>query len=193
LTAIRRDGNEPPINAWIRRHPDLHSVRDGICITDSDLWVQRYGIRRWHTGMDRSAMYLMLVEIKTHGRDMDNAQRDILHMVNQLIRTNPWKEQRDGGRFLPGHDQNVRIMFSVVAGRKTPVYCYGTHKLRMSGSTPDDSDWISWDDRTISPTELVKLLRYDLHPDSLRPMEHRSHKRRVTPPPTLFELDEGAA
>ena len=82
-------------------------------------------------------------------------------------------------------------MYSVVAGKKTPVYCYGTHKLRLSGATPDDSDWMTWDDKPVTATDLVKLFRYELHPDSLRPMEHRHHKRRVIPPATLF--DEGAA
>jgi hypothetical protein len=190
LTARWRSPDpEQPFNAWVRRHPDLDSIRECLYIQDSDLWVQKYGTRRWHTGVDRSVMYLMLVEVKTHGRDIDNPQRDLLHMANQLIRTNPWKEQRDRGRFLPGHEQNVRLVYSVVAGKKTPVYCYGAHKLRLAGSTPDDSAWISWDDRTISPTELVKLLRYELHPDSLKPMEDRSHKRRVEPAQPLPGLE----
>lgn len=173
---------EQPIKAWIRKHEELDSRKHCLCIGDSDLWVQKYGTRTWHNGVDRDLMYLMLVEIKTHGRDLNSAQRDLLHMVNQLLRTNPWKEQRDGGRFTLGHPQNVRIVSSVIAGKHVRVQCYGVHKLRISGATPDQSEWLTWDDKPIGFDQLPALLRYDLHPDSLRPMEHRSHKRTVDMP-----------
>jgi len=177
---------EQPIKAWIRKHHDLDSRNACLCIGDCDLWVQKYGTRAsTRPGVDRSVMYLMLVEIKTHGRDLDKPQRDLLHIVNQLLRTNPWREQRDAGRFVVGHKQNVRIVYSVMAGVRTPIHCYGVHKLTLSGSTPGDSSSITWDDRPIDRVQLVKLLRYDLSPDSLRPLEHRSHKA-VVDMPTLF-------
>lgn len=178
---------EPPIKAWIRKHEELDSRKQCLCIGDSDLWVQKFGTRRWHTGVDRDVMYLMLVEIKTYARDLDEPQRDLLHIVNQLLRTNPWKEQRAEGRFINGHRQNVRIVYSIMAGRKVPIHCYGVHKLRISGATPDESEWIAWDDKQITFDQLLKVLRYDLHPDSLRPMEHRSHKQTVDMP-VLFSL-----
>ncbi len=180
---------EQPIKSWIRANRDLDSRRHCLCIGDSDLWIQRYGTRTHQSGVDRGVMYLMLVEIKTTGRDLDTHQRDLLHIVNQLLRTNPWKEQRDSGRFIPGHQQNARIVYSVIAGQRIRIQCYGVHKLRLSGPTPDQSDWITWDDRPIEPVQLSQLLRYDLHPDSLRPMEHRSHKR-ATDMPALFGIAE---
>ena len=131
-------------------------------------------------------MYLMLAEIKTHGRDLDNSQRDLLHIVNQLLRTTPWREQRDSGRFIAGHRQNVRNVYSIMSGRKAQVLCYGVHVLRMSGSTPDESERIAWDGKQVDSERLVRLLRFDLHPDSLRPMEHRSHKELVAEMPSLF-------
>lgn len=186
---------EQPIKSWIRSNRDLDSRQHCLCIGDSDLWIQRYGTRRHQSGVDRSVMYLMLVEIKTHGRDLDDSQRDLLHIINQLLRTNPWKEQRDEGRFVAGHRQNVRIVSSVIAGQLIRIHCYGVHKLRISGATPDASDRLTWDDKPIDAAQLTKLLRYDLHPDSLRPMEHRSHKRALDMPGlfNLAELMGGAA
>lgn len=180
---------EQPVKAWIRRHDGLDSREQCLCIGDSDLWVQRYGVRRHQSGVDRDVMYLMLVEIKAHGRDLDRSQRDLLHIVNQLLRTNAWREQRADGRFVAGHRQNARIVYSYAAGRRVRIQCYGVHKLRMSGATPDDSGWITWDDKPVDAGQVVELLRYDLHPDSLRPMEHRSHKR-VVDMPALFSLAE---
>lgn len=180
---------EQPIKAWVRKHEDLDSKKHCLCIGDSDLWVQRYGTRRHHTGVDRSVMYLMLVEIKTHAGDLNQPQRDLLHIVNQLIRTKPWKEQRADGRFVAGHDQNVRLIYSVIAGKKTPIYCYGVHKLRISGATPDQSEWMTWDDRPIGWDQLPAVLRFDVDPDSLRKVEHRSHKQ-VVDVPALFSLSD---
>lgn len=184
---------DQPVKAWIRGHRHLDSVQACLCIGDSDLWVQRYGTRKHRSGVDRSVMYLMLVEI--NARDLDKSQRDLLHIVNQLLRTKPWKEQRDRGRFVAGHEQNARIVYSVIAGRRVQIECYGVHKLRLSGATPDDSDWITWDDRPVDSAQLIKLLRYDLDPDSLANMDHRQHKRKEDMPAlfTLAELFEGTA
>lgn len=180
---------EQPIKAWIRSHRDLDSKKQCLCIGDSDLWVQRYGIRKHQTGIDRSVMYLMLVEIKTHGDDLRGPQRDLLHVINQLLRTTPWKDQRVKGRFVPGHRQNARLVYSFIAGKSVRIHCYGVHKLRMSGATPDESEWITWDDKTVSTEQLLGLLRYDLNPDTLRRLEHRSHKR-CSDMPELFGLAE---
>jgi hypothetical protein len=142
-------------------------------------------------GVDRNVQYLMLVEIKTHGRVIESAQRDLLLLVNQLLRTVPWKEQRAVGRFLVGHQQNVRRVYAFIAGRTVQVHCYGVHKLRLSGSTPPDSEWITWDDKPIDADQLAKVLRFDLSPDTLRPLEHREHKR-IIDMPSLFDEEEGA-
>jgi hypothetical protein len=128
----------------------------------------------------------MLVEIKTNGRDLDDSQRDLLHIVNQLLRTTPWKDQRESGRFPVGHRQNVRNVYSSIARRRIQLLCYGVHKWRLSGSAPEDSEWMTWDDKPIETDQLVKLFRFDLSPDTLRAMEHRVHKRVVSRP-TLFE------
>lgn len=194
MTTERRDGQEPtPFHAWVRGHPDLDSIRQCLCIGDSDLWVQRYGERNTRLGIKRDVQYLMLVEVKVHGRDMDAPQRDLLAIVNDLLRTNAWKEQRANGQFISGHAQNARTVYSYIAGKRVRVYCYGVHKLRMSAATPELSEWMTWSggggiERYVTQDELLRLLRFETNPDSLRPMEHREHKRRLEPPATLFEV-----
>ena len=179
--------SEQPIKAWIRQHRDLDSRQACLCIGDSDLWVQKYGTRLGRRGVDRSVMYLMLVEMRTNGRNLkpDDPHRELLTIVNVLLRTNRWKETRDHGRFVAGHKQNARPVSVVIRGRLTPIHCYGVHLLRLSGPTPDLSEWITWDHKKITKDQLLSLLRYDLHPDSLNRMEHRSHKA-VVDMPALF-------
>lgn len=166
---------EYPFDRWVRTNPHLDSVQDGIVITDGDKWVHRYALRR-KGELDRRVQYLMSVEVKSHEKDLSPSQRDTLLMINALLRTTPWREQRDNGRFVSGHPQNVRIVHSWLNGSKVMLLCYGIHKLRLSHSTPDDSDWMTWDDKKIDRGILISLLRFDTHPDSLRPMEHRRHK-----------------
>jgi len=69
------------------------------------------------------------------------------------------------------------------------VHCYGVHKLRLSGPTPDQSDRITWDNKSIDTEQLIKVLRYDLSPDTLKPMENRSHKKRIQLPDQLSLME----
>lgn len=178
---------EYPFDAWVREHPELDSIKDGIVITDGDKWVHRYAIR---TGgrIDKAVQYLMSVEVKAFERDLTDSQRDTLHMINQLLRTTPWKEQRLDGRLISHHAQNVRVVHSTLNGRTVQLLCYGVHKLRLSHGTPDNSEWMTWDDKKITTDQLVGLLRFDLNPDSLRVLEHRHHKRTLRAVPLPLDL-----
>jgi hypothetical protein len=189
-----RVSTEQPFDTWVRNHPQLDSVRDGITITDGDKWVHRYAIRTGGAA-DRSVQYLMTVEVKTHERRMPPSQSDTLTMVNDLLRTVPWKEQRESGKLAAGHRQNIRVVQSVFSGRRVQLLCYGIHVLRFSGAGPEDSDWMTWDGHQIGPEHLVKLLRFEIHPDSLQIMEHRHHKtgHRQQPLPYSARLEDGTA
>lgn len=162
---------------WIRNNPNLDSLEHGIYIMDTDMWVHKFGKRRGVLpGWDRDVQYLMKIEVKTNGAEVHSEQRDTITLVDNLLRTKPWKEHRIGGQLVPGHPQNVRNVFSRIAGRNIRAICHGVHILRMSGESPGVSDWITWDERPINATQLEKLFRYELDPDSLRVMEHREHK-----------------
>jgi len=176
---------EQPFDAWVRLHDQLDSVKDGINITDGDKIVHRYMVR---TGgvRDKTVQYLMSLEVKAFEADMKLNQKDTLHIWNQLIRTVHWKTQRDKGRFTADHQQNVAVVYSVLNGQKIQINSYGVHVLRLSHGSPDDSEWMTWDGKRIHAGELVRLLRFELHPDSLREMENRHHKKTPPRQPLLF-------
>lgn len=45
-----------------------------------------------------------------------------------------------------------------------PHAYYGFHFLVLSGKTPDDSEWMRWDDKPISRQELIEVLRFERNP-----------------------------
>lgn len=176
--------------AWIRHNPNLDSQIHGLFIGDSDLWVHKFGSRKSRVeGWNRDIQYLMMVEVKTFGKAVEAPQRDKLNAIDAVLRTKPWKEQRELGQLMPGHPQNVRRVHSLIAGKPVRLICHGVHVLRMDDETPGTSSWLLWDDRPISREQLEGLLRYDIDPDSLRLLEHREHKQ-IIPQPTLFTETE---
>ena len=164
---------------WIRNNQNLDSMVHGISIMDTDMWVHKFGRRSGRfAGWDRSIQYLMKVEVKTHGADITDAQRDTINAVDALLRTKPMGEFRDKGQLVPGHKDNVRRVVSMFSGKPVRIICHGLHVLRMSGSTPGTSEWLTWDGRRITAGQFEMLLRYELDPDSLRELEHREHKNQ---------------
>ena len=187
----RGDDEEKPWKAWLRGNRSLDSIQEGLTVTDSDMWVHKYGHRKTrYIGLDRDVQYLMLVEVKANGEGLPGSQRDTLIIVNDLLRTVIWQKHRDAaGRLADGHPQNARTVWSWWNKRKVQVHCYGVHVLWFDGPTPVDSDVIKWDSRRITVEQLEQLFRYELHPDSLRELEHRHHKKLIVPPMALFDLE----
>lgn len=169
MTILRHDAADSPFGDWIRHHPGLDSIRERLCVTDSDYWIHRY---RAHTDKvgERAVDSIMLVEVKTHLRDIPFAQRDTLQLVNQLLRQ--VSVRPDGRRryvtlkgFQPGESRRVR--------------CYGVHLLQLSGSRPDNSTTILWDRLYLTEDYLVEILRFDRDPDHpMKQIEFRRHHTR---------------
>lgn len=162
---------------WVNRHPDLDSRTAGVVFTDIDNVVHKYVSHCDGIGT-REIQYMMLLETKTNGADLPLSQKDTLHMMNQLIRTTPWRDQREDGRFITGHRQNTRKVYSWQNQVKVQLVCFGIHVLRMSGTTPENSEWMLWDKKKITTAQLLSLLRFETHPDTLQPLSPRRHKRR---------------
>ena len=161
-------------------------MEHGLSLMDTDMWVHKFAKRRGRIpGWDRDVQYLMKIEVKTNRAEVKPAQWDTIHLIDNLLRTKPWKEQRIAGQLIPGHPQNIREVLSPVAGKPVRVICHGYHVLRMSHETPSVSDWLLWDERPVTVKQLIQILRYELDPDSLRPMEHREHKK-MSNQDTLF-------
>jgi hypothetical protein len=174
---------EQPIKTWIRKHEDLDSREKCLWIGDSDLWVHKWAEQRTrHRGYNRDIQRLMLCEVKTYWRDMDESQRDTMWNIDRLLRTKAWKDQRLSGMFAVGHLQNVRVVYGLRAGKPIVLHCYGVHKLRMDGPTPDASNRLEWDNKKISVEQLLQLLAFEISPDTFKPIEDRVHKRLVDQP-----------
>lgn len=167
---------ETAFGRWIRNNPKMRS-NEGYCVTDLDMTISEYKtVHQFKSGYSRDFQLLMDIEIKTMGADVSPAQRDTLHIRNQLMR-NRRQTPTKGLFFQAG---NANEVFSVMNGRKIIVRCYGVHLLRFSGLGPDDSEWISWDQKTITVDQLTGLLRFDLDPDTLTPIDLRNHHLHVS-------------
>jgi hypothetical protein len=172
--------HEPTFDAWrtwINQRPDLDSQDYCLDMFDVDLVVVRYGTRRDRFGVDRSVQYVQLIEWKTHGTPVSTARLQVLRVLDDVFRTS-FPTARERGRFAAGHSRNWRRI-----GR-SQVLLYGLHVLQLSGTHPENSEWMRWSSpgqpgRLITLEQLIGLLRFDLHPDSLKPLDHRQHKRRV--------------
>ena len=172
--------SETLFGRWIRNNDQLDSAK-GFCVTDQDYWVHRF-----KTHGNRAFQCLMLVEIKTHGADLTLAQTDTLHIVNQVMRNRratPTKDLKFQAGIAP---LKVR---SSMAGHLVTLKSFGMHVLTFSGLGPEDSEWIRWDRQEISEGQLTSLLRFDLDPDSLQPLDlrshHQTHENKVQPLPLL--------
>lgn len=184
MTIIRRDNADTPFGDWIRAHPGLDSIRERLCITDSDYWIHRY---RSHTDKvgERAVDSIMLVEVKTNMRDVPFAQRDTLSLVNQLLRK---------ACVGPGGRRKHVTTKGTHAGEVRRVRCYGVHLLQLSGTRPDNSETILWDRLYLTEDLLVEILRFDRDPDHpMREMElRRHHTSRRASNLTLFSNHEVA-
>lgn len=161
---------ETMFGRWIRNNPELDSA-SGYAVSDQDYWIHAY-----KTHGSRDFQCLMLVEIKTMGRELSTTQRDTLHIVNQLMRNRKETPTTRGANIKQAGSGLARV-YSSFLGRKVNLKALGMHVLTFSGLGPDDSDLITWDKKKIDLPTLTKLLRFDLDPDTLRPLDLRNHHR----------------
>ena len=157
---------DTPLSSWIRRHPRLDSSANGaaLSITDLDFVIHKYVVRDDKTGVVISKQHLMLVEEKAHGANVSVAQGDTLRVLDQLIRNGP---------ALP--------LVQALRGSLNIKY-HGLHVLRLSNTTPENSDAMWWDDKEISDEMLVELLTFRRDAHTLKPREERNHHTQRTLP-----------
>lgn len=159
---------ETEFGRWIRANPDLRSAA-GYCVSDLDAIITERRIVHQYKRLEgvnysREFQLMMALEIKTMGADLDAAQRDTLHMCNQVIRNRratPTKELKHQSGTAP-----IRVR-SLMTGAYVNFRHYGIHVLRFQALGPDDSEWILWDRKEIDAATLTKLLRFELDPDTL--------------------------
>jgi len=169
---------ETAFGRWIRNNPNLRSA-EGFCVSDLDAVItERRIIHQYKRRIDgeysRDFQLMMNLEIKTMCADLDDAQRDTLHMLNQVIR-NRKQTPTKALRFQSGNAP-IKVK-SILSGEYVNFRHFGVHVLRFEGLGPNDSRWIKWDGKDIDADTLTRLLRFDLDPDTLKEMDEslRNH------------------
>lgn len=95
-------------------------------------------------------------------------------MANQLMRNRkqtPTKDVKWQAGYSPVD------VYSPMLRRRIKLRSYGMHVLTFSGLGPNDSDVIQWDFKEIDIDTLTSILRFDLDPDTLKPIDLRNHHR----------------
>jgi len=160
---------EDAFSRWLCNHPELQS-KDGFTCTDHDkCW------HRFRTDHGRDFQLMMILEIKNFGAVLSESQRDTLYTENQLLRNRrqtPTKQLQWQAGIAP-----LKV-WSTMRKRYVWVRHFGVHVLRFSDQGPEDSEWIEWDRHHIDCKQLLALLKFDLDPDTLQPMDGRSHHRK---------------
>ncbi len=180
-------GNEmttqPEFARWVNTNPNLDSIRQGLFVMDSDWWFHRY-----KTQLGREFQCLMMVEIKTNGAEPDKAQQDTLWTIDQCMRN---RRQTPTNKIRHQAGRGVVKTYSQVLQRFVTLRAFGVHLLSFDAAGPISSHRITWDKKVITIGELEKLLVFDLDPDTLAPMNWRSHhlKRQPMTSLPLFDCD----
>jgi len=155
---------------WVRNHPQLSS-KSGVGVADIDLFMHRFVQNN-----DRAFDCICLVEVKTRSAEVSASQRETLNIIGQFVRNRRSTPTKRKFRQVPF---GPNVVYATMRDKNVPVKAYGYHRLRMDGNTPDDSSEIRWDDHFIDVNILLKLLRLELDPDTLEPVDFRiRHKSK---------------
>lgn len=162
---------ETGFSRWIRERQDLKS-EDGIVCCDIDYIVHKYKGRPQD---GRSVQCLMFLEVKTRGSEPTKSQQDTLLLLDQFL--NNQRQTPSKRRSKRQAAERPNKVFSVKAGMTITAKMFGGYLLQFEQTGPHDSKWIRWGARRreITSDQLAALLRFDLNPDTLAPLDLRSH------------------
>lgn len=152
---------------WVRENPALPS--DTVVVTDRDLLVHRF-----KTSHGRELQCLMSVEVKTCGARVAASQYDSLHIAGQFMRNRRTTPTKRKFKQVDGAPNSV---YSALLDRNVKCKAFGFHLLTLDGTTPANSESIIWDTHQIDADILVKILRFELDPDTLRDLDFRIHHK----------------
>jgi len=175
---------ETLFSQWLRSHPGIES-RDGFVVYDCDFIIHRYKTYTdKKTKLSRELQCIMIVEVKTYGAVASLSQKDTLWTISQFLRNRRKTKQKKTEIQADNPPAKIR---SLVLNRDIEVRAYGVHTLTFEKTGPQNSKWIKWDGKKIiTEKQLIKLLRFDLDPDTLRKIDFRRHHAR-SKTPDMFE------
>ena len=168
---------ETAFERWIRGKPELDSRRVGLVRFDLDILLHRYkfDLRDAHGSRDIQAM--MFVEVKTHGADLNEAQRDTLSTLSQIMRnrrSNMYEPRF--GKHADDHTPPAKTR-SAMFDKEVALKLFGGHLLQFEHETPADNGWIKWDYKPINARHLISLLLFEIDPDKLTPIDWRRRSK----------------
>jgi hypothetical protein len=165
---------ETAFGRWMRNNGLLDS-KSGIVCFDCDILLHMYA-QLHGKQKNRDVQCLMFVEVKSREARPSAAQRDTLSLFAQVLRNRKDNlHRRKRGRHLIGHVTPTKA-YSQIKAAEVKLRMYGGHLLRLSGDSPEDSQWMEWDERRlIDQTTLIGLLRFEIDPDTLHPLDLRIH------------------
>lgn len=173
---------ETSFGRWVRNNSALDSIQHGMFVMDAD-WI----FHQFRSELGRGFQCFMMVEVKTRGANMTEAQRDTFHLINQIMRN---RRQTPTSQLKTLQAGNGPLKtFSVKNGKWVTTKAFGIHLLQFENLGPFDSQWIKWDGKHITTDQLTMLLRFDLDPDTLTAMDWRRHHLKNQPAdvmPMLF-------
>lgn len=164
---------ETAFERWMRNHESMDSRIEGIVRFDCDVVLHRY-LQKIDKAGTRDIQCLMLIEVKSRGADVAASQEDTLSMLSQVLRN----RRRNRHQSKLGRHAEDRIApcrtYSKKLRRKVTLWSFGIHLLQMAHDSPEDSEWMTWDRTTpIDQDRLLKILRFEIDPDTLRPIDWR--------------------
>ncbi len=162
-------------HAWIKAESELDSCKIGITVADVDLIIHRFKFDN-----NREYQCIMLIEKKCHSKEPEPWQRDTLNIFGQFIRND--KKTPFKGRRAQVENRACKA-YSTHNKRYITVKAFGFHLLQFENTDPANSAWIKWDKKQINEEQLINLLRFELHPETLLPIDGRKHHHKQ---PQLF-------
>ena len=183
--ACPKCGNQHPLedefSQWVRGHKLLQS-QDGYVIMDKDMVIHRCRIDG-----NRMKQYVMFVEVKTNNATPSKSQRDTMFIIDQLFRDRRSTPTKKNDRLQT--DGVNHEVYSIYCGQRVKVQALGNHLLVMSGTSPENSQDIWWDKKSITKEILLKLLQIEIDPDTFTALSARSHHAEKP----LFKLFDSAS
>jgi len=178
-----RHSSESAFQRWFRAQRELDSA-NGTVVADFDFVIQRYST----PGFGRSFQCVMFLEVKTNKAMIKSSQSKTLSLAKQLLRN-----QKAGG-------PRIEWLQDGPKGSWVRVKHFGGFLLRMSGTSPENSEWMEWNFKRINTDQLIRLLRFDTDPITLKAMDWRSnhhhHEKTLLLPifdPNVTTFHEGVS